>query len=76
MWYAERRTMTGRWTPELWPRPPHGKTEPCPGEMLIRQFEGRARMRRIFPVPENLAGASLSELQAHFAAAEQAGITE
>ena len=71
MWYAERRTMLGRWSPELWSDPPHGKPEAHPGETVVRRSESSVRMRRIFPVPVHLHGASISDVQAHFTKAER-----
>ena len=66
MWYAERRTMLARWSPELWSDPPHGKPEAHPGETEVRSAERRSRLRRIFPVPDHMHDAPIAEVRAHF----------
>ena len=71
MWYAERRTMLGRWSPELWSDPPHGKPEAHPGEIEVRGVERRSRLRRIFPLPDHLHDAPIAEVRAHFAKSER-----
>ncbi|MBM9593424.1 hypothetical protein [Roseitranquillus sediminis] len=66
-WYAERRTVLGRWAPQTTPEAPHGREADHPGEVLLRTNSGPVRLRRIMRVPDHLSGRALNELR-HLAA--------
>ncbi len=62
-WYAERRTILGRWASQTTPEAPHGREADHFGEIVLRTNSGPLRLRRIMRVPGELEDASLGELQ-------------
>ena len=67
-WYAERRTVLGRWAPQTTPEAPHGREADHHGEIVLRTNSGPVRLRRIMRVPDQLEDASLGDLQRQAAA--------
>lgn len=62
-WYAERRTVLGRWAPQMTPEAPHGRGADHHSEIVLRTNSGPVRLRRIMRVPGELEDASLDDLQ-------------
>jgi hypothetical protein len=67
-WYAERRTVLGRWASQTTPEAPHGREADHIGEIVLPTNSGPLRLRRITRVPGELEEASLGQLQRQAAA--------
>jgi hypothetical protein len=62
-WYAERRTVLGRWVPQTTPEAPHGREVDQLGEVVLGTNSGQVRLRRIMRVPDQLSDRSLDSLR-------------
>ena len=62
-WYAERRTVLGRWASQTTPEAPHDREADHAGEVVLRTNSGPVRLRLIMRVPDHLSDRDLDEFR-------------